>query len=73
MKMYLTDNIEFLIKKDRYNDKKYYVKPIRIVPYKNPMNEKEMIKLLTILNAHCFEICDNKNEIGDDICEYKFF
>lgn len=65
--MYLADNIECLIKKDRYNNKKYYVKAIKIVPYKNPMNEKEMNKLLTILKAPRFEICDNKNEIGDEI------
>ena len=53
MEMYLADSITYHIKggADQYGKNKVYeVEPIKIVPYKTILTEKEMAKLINILS-----------------------
>lgn len=50
MEMYLVGDIVYHIKKSEPQNTMYEVEPIKIVPYKTILTEKDMKKLLQILS-----------------------
>lgn len=61
MKMQLYNYISYELKKIKKNgEKEYEVKPIKIIPCKKIMTEKELSELISILEKPIFFIKENE-------------